>query len=115
MATMLIMFMLALYSDISYAATYKVGDAAGWSFHVDNWPNGKHFVAGDTLVFSYAVGAHNVVLVNQAGYDGCSTPPGSAVHTSGNDQIQLVKGMNYFICNFPGHCEGGMKIAVNAA
>jgi hypothetical protein len=26
-----------------------------------------------------------------------------------------VKGQNFFICSFAGHCQSGMKIAVNAA
>ncbi|KAL1330310.1 hypothetical protein HN51_047506 [Arachis hypogaea] len=114
MAKVLLLCMLVLHSDMAYAATYRVGDAAGWTFHVTNWPNGKQFMSGDILVFNYAVGAHNVVVVNRAGYQTCSTPPGSTVYVSGNDRITLTKGLNYFICNFPGHCEGGMKIAVNA-
>ena len=65
-------------------------------------------------VFNYAYGAHNVAVVNKAGYDTSNTPPGSPVHESGMDPIQLACGLNYFICHFPGHCEGGMKIAVNA-
>ena len=31
------------------AAVYTVGDAGGWTFNVQGWPNGKHFRAGDTL------------------------------------------------------------------
>ncbi|XP_022938793.1 basic blue protein-like [Cucurbita moschata] len=96
------------------AAVYTVGDAGGWTFNVQGWPNGKHFRAGDTLKFNYDRTIHNVVVVNQGGYTSCLTPAGAKVFTSGSDQIKLAKGMNYFICNFPGHCESGMKIAVNA-
>lgn len=68
------------------------------------------------LVFNYAKGAHNVVAVNKAGYDGCSTSPRNAkAYTSGGDRIRLVKGPNYFICSLPGHCGSGMKIQVSAA
>jgi len=66
-------------------------------------------------VFNYSPGTHNVVVVNKYGYGGCKTPRGAKVYQSGKDQIRLVKGQNYFICNFPGHCESGMKIAINAA
>lgn len=56
-----------------------------------------------------------MVAVNKVGYDTCRNPRGARVFRSGKDQIKLGKGQNYFICNFPGHCESGMKIAVNAA
>ncbi|XP_022993936.1 basic blue protein-like [Cucurbita maxima] len=96
------------------AAVYTVGDSGGWTFNVQGWPNGKLFRAGDTLKFNYNPKFHNVVVVNQGGYTSCRTPVGAKVFTSGSDQIKLTKGMSYFICNFPGHCESGMKIAVNA-
>lgn len=67
------------------------------------------------LVFNYQKGAHNVVVVNKAGYDGCSTTPRNAkVYTSGKDRITLVKGLNNFICTLPGHCAAGMKIQISA-
>lgn len=67
------------------------------------------------VVFNYAQGVHNVVSVDKGGYDGCNTTPaGAKVYTSGADQIKLKKGQNFFICNFPKHCENGMKIAVTA-
>ncbi|XP_061337217.1 basic blue protein-like [Gastrolobium bilobum] len=116
MITLMLLFcMLMLHSKMAHANTYKVGDTGGWSLDAFYWPKGKSFRAGDILVFQYNSALHNVVVVDEAGYNACSTPKGGNVYHSGNDQIQLVKGMNYFICNFPGHCEGGMKIAVNAA
>lgn len=96
------------------AAVYVVGDSGGWNFNVQGWPKGKRFRAGDILKFNYDPTIHNVVVVNQAGYTNCKTPAGAKVYKSGSDQIKLAKGQSYFICNFPGHCEAGMKIAVNA-
>ena len=55
-----------------------------------------------------------MVAVNKGGYSSCTTPAGAKVYQSGNDKIKLVKGQNFFICNYAGHCESGMKIAVNA-
>lgn len=72
-------------------------------------------VYGGGAVFKYGAGAHNVVAVNKAAYDTCKTPRGAKVYRSGNDQIRLTRGQNYFICNYVGHCESGMKIAINAA
>lgn len=107
--------MLVLDFGMAQAATYTVGGSAGWSFNVASWTKGKRFKAGDTLVFNYSPSVHNVVAVNKAGYDACSTPRGSRVFKSGKDQIKLVKGQNFFICSITGHCKGGMKIAVTAA
>ncbi|KAH9615694.1 hypothetical protein KSS87_021089 [Heliosperma pusillum] len=95
-------------------AIYNVGGAGGWTFNVVNWPRGKSFRAGDVLVFNYARSQHNVVPVGGSGYNGCNGR-GGRVNQSGRDRFTLKRGANYFICSFPGHCQGGMKIAVNAA
>ena len=63
-------------------------------------------------VFKYGQGAHNVVVVDAQGYDSCTAKSGSKTYTSGNDKITLAKGTSYFICSYPGHCDGGMKIKV---
>ncbi|RWR74999.1 basic blue-like protein [Cinnamomum micranthum f. kanehirae] len=105
---------LLFLSDIAQAATYTVGDKGGWSFNLVNWPKGKSFKAGDVLMFKYNPTIHNVVAVNRNGYNGCTTPRGSKVYRTGNDNIKLVKGQNYFICNIVGHCQAGMKISINA-
>ncbi|XP_038885676.1 basic blue protein-like [Benincasa hispida] len=96
------------------AVVYVVGDSRGWTFNVQDWPKGKRFRAGDILKFNYNPTFHNVVVVNQVGYASCRTPAGAKVYKSGSDQIKLPKGKSFFICNFPGHCESGMKIAVDA-
>ncbi|XP_074280228.1 basic blue protein-like [Silene latifolia] len=85
-----------------------------WTFNVVNWPRGKSFRAGDVLVFNYARSLHNVVPVSGNGYKSCNGR-GGRVSQSGRDRFTLRRGANYFICSFPGHCQGGMKIAVNAA
>ncbi|XP_042960687.1 basic blue protein-like [Carya illinoinensis] len=105
---------LLVHMEQVHAATYMVGDSGGWSFNTDSWPSGKRFRAGDVLVFNYDSTNHNVVAVGRSGYSSCTTPAGAKVYKSGKDQIRLAKGPNYFICNFAGHCESGMKIAVNA-
>ncbi|KAE9596757.1 hypothetical protein Lal_00007525 [Lupinus albus] len=112
-ALMLLLCMLVFHSEIVHATTFQVGDAGGWTFEVSNWPSGKTFKAGDILEFNYKVNEHNLVVVNEGGYNSCT---GSGkVYNSGKDQIKLVKGKNYFICSLPGHCQRGMKIAVSAA
>jgi len=56
-----------------------------------------------------------VVVADAAGYESCSPGAGSSVYSTGQERIPLKKGDNYFLCNYPGHCEQGMKIAVTAA
>ncbi|XP_047329893.1 basic blue protein-like [Impatiens glandulifera] len=103
---------LLMRSDIACATTHMVGEENGWAFDVVDWPKGKSFQAGDVLAFNYNPMYHNVVGVNQDEYDTCNPSIGSKLYTSGNELITLVKGPNYFICSFPGHCESNMKIAV---
>ncbi|KAL5787503.1 hypothetical protein ACOSP7_004452 [Xanthoceras sorbifolium] len=108
------MLLLSLFVLQLEAATYTVGGAGGWTFNVAAWSKGKRFKAGDVLVFNYSQGIHNVVAVNKVGYKACITPKGAKVYRTGKDQIKLAKGPNFFICNFGGHCESGMKIAITA-
>ncbi|KAA8545538.1 hypothetical protein F0562_020322 [Nyssa sinensis] len=110
-----LLLLLVLHCEVAQAATYTVGGSGGWTFNLVGWPKGKRFRAGDILVFNYSPSIHNVVAVNKAGYNSCKTPSGAKVYRTGKDQIKLVKGQNFFICNFPGHCASGMKIAITAA
>ncbi|CAA2960688.1 basic blue -like [Olea europaea subsp. europaea] len=110
----MVLGMLVL-NNTANAATYKVGDATGWTFNVAGWENGKNFKADDVLVFNYKPEYHNVVVVDENGYCNCTAPFGAKVYHSGEDQIKLVKGQNYFICSFPGHCNKGLRIAIDAA
>ncbi|XP_022153713.1 basic blue protein-like [Momordica charantia] len=96
------------------AATFMVGDSNGWNFNVKGWPNGKVFRAGDVLRFKYDPRVHNVVAVDEEGYNSCTAPTGTKVLSSGNDEIKLSPGHNFFICTTPGHCQAGMKIATTA-
>ncbi|KAL2477521.1 Basic blue protein [Forsythia ovata] len=102
------------YCEVVEAATYTVGGANGWTFDVADWPKGKNFKAGDILVFNYSPGTHDVVVVDESGYNSCISPSGAKVYQTGKDHIKLVKGQNYFICDFEGHCDFGMKIAITA-
>ncbi|KAL3515603.1 hypothetical protein ACH5RR_022505 [Cinchona calisaya] len=110
--TVMMLCLLVLHSQVADAAVYTVGGANGWTFNTESWPAGRRFRAGDTLVFNYSPSAHNVVAVNKPGYDNCSAPKGAKVYQTGNDNIKLVKGPNFFICSFQGHCQSGMRIAI---
>ncbi|GMI87975.1 plantacyanin [Hibiscus trionum] len=113
--TVLLCLLLSLHFESARSATFTVGGSGGWTFNAAGWTKGKRFRAGDTLVFNYIPSIHNVVAVNRAGYSSCKAPKGGKVFRSGKDQIKLRKGQNFFICNYIGHCQAGMKIAVIAA
>ncbi|CAI9770635.1 unnamed protein product [Fraxinus pennsylvanica] len=101
--------------EAAHATVFTVGDSSGWDFSMGNWTDGKHFKAGDVLVFNYDASVHNVVAVDLNGYNRCSTSANSRTYTSGEDRIMVSKGNHYFICSYPGHCDAGMKIAVFAS
>ncbi|XP_054799353.1 basic blue protein-like [Prosopis cineraria] len=111
----MLLLCLLLQLHAANAATYTVGGSGGWSFNSDTWAKGKRFRAGDVLVFNYDATMHNVVALNRNGYKSCSAPAGARVLSSGKDQIRLAHGQNYFICGNPGHCQSGMRLAINAA
>ncbi|KAK7302449.1 hypothetical protein RJT34_13339 [Clitoria ternatea] len=109
-----VILIFLLYSQMALATQFAVGDGA-WTFGVSNWPNGKTFKSGDTLEFIYNPAIHDVAVVDENGYNTCSVPSGSKVYRSGNDNVQIGGGTTYYICTFPGHCQGGMKIAIHAS
>ncbi|KAF8402080.1 hypothetical protein HHK36_013032 [Tetracentron sinense] len=106
---------LLIHFQLSCATTFTVGDSSGWTFNVDSWTSAKTFKAGDILVFGYDPSVHNVVAVDSNGYNNCTASSVSTTYTSGNDRIKLVKGHSYFICSVPGHCDSGVKIAIDAS
>jgi hypothetical protein len=101
----------------AHAASYTVGTPAGsWdlSTNYTRWASGIVFRAGDQLVFKYSRSAHNVVEVRKADYDSCSDSSPLNSFSTGDDTVPLPAGgvTRYFICGVPGHCDGGMKLAV---
>ncbi|PIA52012.1 hypothetical protein AQUCO_01000118v1 [Aquilegia coerulea] len=98
-----------------FAVTYTVGDTNGWVANVDysTWTSGKSFAVGDTLVFTYGGGAHTVDEVTESDYSSCAIGNSITSDSTGSTSITLkTPGTHYFICGIPGHCSGGMKLAV---
>ncbi|OVA02351.1 Plastocyanin-like [Macleaya cordata] len=111
-------FIGLLISGGTASTTHLVGGSQGWDISVSYtaWADKRSFAAGDTLVFNYQAGAHNVVPVNVAGYRSCKASAANLAKamSTGNDKFTVKKGANYFICSYAGHCSAGMKIKVNA-
>jgi len=101
----------------AHGASYTVGAPAGsWDLQTNytTWASGINFLAGDQLVFKYSPAAHNVVEVSKADHDSCTASRPLATFATGDDTVPLPAGgvTRYFICGVPGHCDGGMKLAV---
>ncbi|OEL18201.1 hypothetical protein BAE44_0020780 [Dichanthelium oligosanthes] len=108
---------MAAVLGAAHGASYTVGAPAGsWDLRTNytRWASGISFRAGDQLVFKYSPGAHDVVEVSKADHDSCSNARPLATFTTGDDTVPLPAGgaTRYFICGVPGHCAGGMKLAV---
>ncbi|XVF30758.1 hypothetical protein REPUB_Repub16aG0086200 [Reevesia pubescens] len=101
---------------ISFAMEYIVGDNDGWKPGVDYqaWAKGKQFIVGDTLLFKYKAGDHNVYKVNGTDFQSCTVPKNNSLGSfTGNDTIKLaVAGNKWYICGVSGHCEGGQKLKI---
>ncbi|KAL3630777.1 hypothetical protein CASFOL_023761 [Castilleja foliolosa] len=98
---------------------YMVGDDVGWRLGVDYslWAQGKDFHVGDTLVFKYYPGAHNVMEVNVTDFQNCASSNVSTVpFTSGVDVVHLTNpGKKGYICSIGEHCSGGMKLVITVS
>ncbi|MFS7943537.1 putative Phytocyanin domain, cupredoxin [Helianthus anomalus] len=75
------------------------------------------FEIGDTLVFIYPRGTHDVIEVDEKSFEDCVVPPSAKPLTSGKDVIKIdAPGKRWFICGFKNgkHCkDGGMKLMIN--
>ncbi|GER40256.1 cupredoxin superfamily protein [Striga asiatica] len=113
----LMMVLMVYMSRLGAAAVYTVGDSTGWASGADytTWTSDKAFAVGDTLVFNYSPG-HTVDEVSQADFQSCTTGNSITTDSSGATKITLkTAGTHYFICAIPGHCAGGMRLAVPVA
>ncbi|OVA02350.1 Plastocyanin-like [Macleaya cordata] len=108
---------LLISGGVHASTTHIVGGSQGWGLSVSytDWVAESSFAAGDTLVFNYPAGAHDVIHVSALGYRRCqaSARELAKVATTGNDKFTLKKGANYFICSYEGHCSACLKIKVN--
>ncbi|KAK1419093.1 hypothetical protein QVD17_28251 [Tagetes erecta] len=96
---------------------FIVGDDCGWTLNFDYqaWAMGKQFHVGDTLVFKYPAGNHNVYKVNGTDFQQCTVPLFGIPLTSGYDVVPLTTpGRKWYICGVGNHCKtGGMKLVID--
>ncbi|ONK74278.1 uncharacterized protein A4U43_C03F4610 [Asparagus officinalis] len=94
-----------------------VGDAFGWKFNFDYaaWARGRDFRVGDSLVFKYPRGYHNVYKVSGPEFNYCKVPQATEALTSGYDVIKLTSpGRKWYICGkaHGKHCQMGQKLFI---
>ncbi|KAL7150178.1 hypothetical protein ABFS83_05G092800 [Erythranthe nasuta] len=116
----LITIIVALVAAPAAVATdYMVGDNSGWTLGVNYtaWAEGKDFRVGDTIMFMYKPGVHNVMKVNGSDFQKCASSNATAVpRTTGNDVIPLVTpGKRWYICTIGEHCSKGMKLVITVS
>ncbi|KAF7019416.1 hypothetical protein CFC21_032592 [Triticum aestivum] len=113
---LLAMAAMAILSTTS-AAIYNVGEPGGaWdlSTNYGTWASSRNFHPNDQIIFKYSPQAHDVLEVSKADYDSCSAASTIATLNSGNDVVSLTAtGTRYFLCGYPGHCAGGMKVKID--
>ncbi|XP_020258225.1 mavicyanin-like [Asparagus officinalis] len=103
---------------LAQGTEHIVGDYYGWTlnFNYNTWAKGKEFRVGDTIVFNYATGKHNVFKVSGSAFEHCSVPPENEAMVTGNDVITLeTPGRKWYICGKAEgkHCWSGMKLLID--
>lgn len=107
----LLLAALAMVYHVS-ATDHIVGGNRGWNPNINytDWVNSETFVLLDWISFRYQKDQHNVVQVNQSGYDNCTTDNAIGNWSSGKDFFFLNVSKRYYYIDGRGGCYGGMKI-----
>ncbi|XP_056158391.1 blue copper protein 1a-like [Syzygium oleosum] len=99
-AILAIVALVALPS-VALATQWTVGDDNGWTIYYNytDWAKDKVFRVGDSLLFNYQVGNHNVFKVNMTDFQACNIPPAYEALATGHDVIPLTApGVKWYIC-----------------
>ncbi|GLT26218.1 hypothetical protein SLA2020_013000 [Shorea laevis] len=115
-----LVFLAATVLQTTHAAVYTVGNSTGWQTPTSNpnfystWASQYTFKVGDSLVFNFATGAHDVATSSQADYSSCNIANALSVDRTGPVTIVLnATGTQYYFCTFSNHCSQGQKVAVS--
>ncbi|KAM0031034.1 putative Blue (type 1) copper binding protein [Helianthus debilis subsp. tardiflorus] len=97
-----------------------VGDTFGWNVPSDgtatytNWASRQTFNVGDTLLFNFTTGFHDVAEVSQAAFGPCTTASPISNNATGPTTLTLrTAGNHYYICTFGTHCNLGQKLMIS--
>ena len=106
---------IQLESPVTGGARILVGGSDGWGLRPEPYPDITAAV-GDTLVFTYSAGYHDVMLVDNPN---CDFSAGTMLDETGEYEYEITEpGEYFFACTFGGHCSGGnhqVRVIVPAA
>ncbi|OAE25320.1 hypothetical protein AXG93_4620s1340 [Marchantia polymorpha subsp. ruderalis] len=116
-----LLVMVAGLVDNKRGEVFAVGGAAGWRVPQSGKVNYTEWASmlstlnvGDTLLFTYPTGEHNVVQVGEEDFGRCKAISPIATYTDGQTLVNLPKeGRYHFMCSFPRHCLLGQKFMVD--
>ncbi|KAJ4718645.1 lamin-like protein [Melia azedarach] len=96
------------------ATDHIVGANKGWNPGINYtlWANNQTFYVNDFISFRYQKTQYNVFMVNQSGYDNCTTEGALGNWSSGKDFILLNKTKSYYFICGNGQCFNGMKVSI---
>nr|XP_043629639.1 mavicyanin-like [Erigeron canadensis] len=125
-STMVVLVMImaaSLQLQFTVAKTsHVVGDSLGWTIPpggdatYTKWASRRNFTVGDTLIFKFPTGLHNVAEVPRAAYGPCNYINTLSIHPTGPATITLTRpGKHYYICAVLGHCQVGQKLTINVS
>ncbi|TMW82068.1 hypothetical protein EJD97_006900 [Solanum chilense] len=112
---------MAILLQITIAQTeHIVGDSFGWSIPINGaaayamWADANSIKIGDTLVFKFTQGNHDVQEVSRSSYEECSTQNsiGEAIKKGPAKITVQTLGDHYYICTVGEHCLAGQKMAI---
>ncbi|EFJ24211.1 hypothetical protein SELMODRAFT_415061 [Selaginella moellendorffii] len=109
-----------------------VGDSLGWTnFDLSTqrvpdyaaWAASQPVASGDSVVFRYAPGFHNVAMLpSKADFDNCNFAKATMLDTGSSGNFTWIApektGAYYFACGFSvegqgTHCDGGQKVTIS--
>ncbi|KAJ9688682.1 hypothetical protein PVL29_014371 [Vitis rotundifolia] len=103
------------------AKTYVVGNELYWrvppnTTAYSTWASAYTFRVGDTLVFNFTTGLHDVAKVTQKAFDACNSSSPLTLLNNGPANYTLNStGENYFFCTVDSHCSQGQKLSISVS
>ncbi|KAL6331203.1 hypothetical protein AAG906_009631 [Vitis piasezkii] len=103
------------------AETYVVGSELSWrvppnTTAYSTWASAYTFRVGDTLVFNFTTGSHDVAKVTKEAFNACnSSSPLTMLNTGPANYTLNSTGENYFFCAVGSHCSQGQKLSISVS
>ncbi|KAK1418471.1 hypothetical protein QVD17_27616 [Tagetes erecta] len=123
-----ILLMIIMISSFQLQSTmaktkHIVGDTLGWTIPPGGaatyatWASKNKFTIGDSLIFNFTTGFHNVAEVPKAATnDPCTATNTLSLYPTSPVTITLTRpGTHNYICTVIGHCQIGQKLTIHVS